>query len=81
MGTTPVYEVVSESGPDHDKRFVIRAAVNGRRFGQAKGSSKKEAEQAAALLALKELLAEVDPKDSESLLLELPDDEDVDDQS
>ena len=49
---TPVYRVVGESGPDHQKVFQVEVSVNGRRLGQAKGRSKKLAERAAAQQAL-----------------------------
>lgn len=53
--TTPTYQVISEEGPDHMKNFEVTAVLNGRRFPAARGSSKKEAEQCAAQLALEEL--------------------------
>ncbi len=40
--------VVTESGPDHAKRFVATAVVGGREWGGGRGRSKKEAEQRAA---------------------------------
>lgn len=43
----PHYDV-SESGPDHDKRFEAHAVVGEHRFGPGKGRSKKQAEQEAA---------------------------------
>ncbi len=43
----PEYSV-SESGPDHAKRFAARALVGGREWGTGEGRSKKEAEQRAA---------------------------------
>lgn len=46
------YEQVSESGPDHDKTFVIRVKLNSNEIGVGKGRSKQEAEQAAAREAL-----------------------------
>lgn len=46
------YEVVAESGPDHDKVFEVAVMVNGEYLGMGKGRSKKEAEQHAARLAL-----------------------------
>ncbi len=46
----PRYEV-TDDGPDHDKRFHAVVVVVGRRHGPATGTSKKRAEQAAALLA------------------------------
>ncbi|MGN0709599.1 MAG: ribonuclease III [Anaerovoracaceae bacterium] len=53
-GRCPVieYEEVSESGPDHDKTFVMRLLCNGREIGRGKGRSKKLAEQKAAEDAL-----------------------------
>lgn len=47
-----VYEVVAESGPDHDKFFTITVRVNGVHYGTGTGKSKKEAEQAAAANAI-----------------------------
>jgi ribonuclease III len=48
----PVYQVVGESGPDHDKRFEVALSIAGRELGRALGRSKKEAEQSAAAVAL-----------------------------
>lgn len=50
--TAPVYEVVAEEGPDHDKRFEVALTLGGRPYGRAVGRSKKEAEQGAAAAAL-----------------------------
>jgi len=47
----PVYEVTSV-GPDHDREFTAKVAVGGRGYGSGTGRSKKEAEQAAAGVAL-----------------------------
>lgn len=46
------YEVVSETGPEHDKLFTVAAKVNNNIVGQASGSNKKEAEMGAAKMAL-----------------------------
>jgi ribonuclease-3 len=51
--TSPVYETISESGPEHDKTFVVRAVWEGKELGQGTGRSKKQAETAAAEEALK----------------------------
>ena len=51
--TSPVYETISESGPEHDKTFVVRAIWEGRELGQGTGRSKKQAETAAAEEALR----------------------------
>jgi ribonuclease III len=53
-GHAPRYEVVG-SGPDHDRRFSASVYVAGRLVGQGEGRSKKDAEQAAARAASKEL--------------------------
>ncbi|MEY4174183.1 MAG: ribonuclease [Actinomycetota bacterium] len=45
--SAPVY-VLSDTGPDHDKRFTARVIVQGVAVGQGEGRSKKTAEQAAA---------------------------------
>lgn len=49
---TPKYKVISEEGPDHDKKFNIGVEVNGEIIGEGFGKSKAEAEQAGALQAL-----------------------------
>ena len=46
------YELISESGPDHDKEFSVRVLLNGSPVGVGTGSSKKRAEQAAARQAV-----------------------------
>jgi ribonuclease-3 len=55
FNTTPVYEMLDEKGPDHNKCFEVQAVINERRFTSAWGTNKKEAEQKAALNALIEL--------------------------
>ena len=49
------YEVVSEVGPPHDRTFEVVAMVDGGEIGRGSGRSKKDAEQAAAALALEAL--------------------------
>ena len=49
------YEMVGQSGPDHDKTFVFRVLVNGVPVGEGSGRSKKEAEQMAAREALESI--------------------------
>ena len=51
-GVTPTYELASQSGPDHDKKFVIAVMVAGERIALGEGKSKQEAEQDAAQKAL-----------------------------
>ena len=53
VGVTPRYEIVSQSGPDHDKRFVTGVYLGSDRVATGEGRSKQEAEQAAAENALK----------------------------
>ena len=50
-GFTPPVYVLTESGPDHHKRFHATVAVGGERLGAGTGTSKKEAEQKAARAA------------------------------
>ncbi|MBR4579487.1 MAG: ribonuclease III [Oscillospiraceae bacterium] len=46
------YELIGESGPDHNKTFEVQVLLNGRPLGKGKGRTKKEAEQLAAENAL-----------------------------
>lgn len=50
------YKLVEEKGPDHNKRFVMEVGTNETVLGTGEGKSKKEAEQLAARVALKELI-------------------------
>jgi len=59
---TPVYTLVEEVGPDHDKHFVSELTIGGRSCGRGAGRSKKLAEQAAAMQAL-DLLTRERPGD------------------
>ena len=54
-GSTLTYQLVGESGPDHNKQFTFAVLVNGAAAGQGTGHSKKEAEQAAARDALEKM--------------------------
>ena len=49
----PDYRLVSESGPDHKKTFVVEVYLDSNMIGRGSGHSKKNAEQAAAREALK----------------------------
>ncbi len=49
------YQLVEESGPDHDKQFVVAVSLNGEIVGTGTGSSKKRAEQDAARVAIGKL--------------------------
>jgi ribonuclease-3 len=59
----PVYSVVEQSGPDHDKVFTVEVHLRGRLAGRGMGRTKKGAEQAAAggALGLLETLADPEP--------------------
>ena len=51
------YELVGESGPDHNKTFSFSVSVDGETVGEGSGRTKKEAEQMAACRALEKLQA------------------------
>lgn len=48
----PRYRIVSEEGPDHEKRFTVSVSVRGELLGSGAGDNKKSAEQQAARQAL-----------------------------
>lgn len=52
-GFTPVYKVLSEDGPDHDKTFQVGVYVDGVLKGKGNGPSKQAGQVAAAEAALK----------------------------
>ena len=51
----PVYQIISEEGPHHDKTFIAEVIIGEKVLGEGKGKSKKEAEQNAAQVALKKV--------------------------
>ena len=53
LGVTPLYQVLSENGPDHNKIFEVGAYLGEELIGKGTGSSKQKAEQEAATSALK----------------------------
>ena len=55
LGSPPIYELLDEKGPDHNKCFESAVILGDRRFHSAWGTNKKEAEQKAAYKALVEL--------------------------
>ncbi len=61
----PRYEVVTESGADHDKTFIVEAQLDGVPLGRGSGKSKKQAEQAAALEALQHPRCQVAREESD----------------
>ena len=52
-GITPRYEVITEEGPDHNKKFVIGVYVGDKLWGDGSGNSKQAAQQSAAQDAIK----------------------------
>jgi ribonuclease-3 len=52
-GITPSYKTIRETGPDHDKHFVIGVYLSSEKIGEGAGQSKQDAEQEAATSALK----------------------------
>ena len=54
LGTMPEYRI-EESGPDHAKRFAAQVLLGAEPYGSGEGRSKKEAEQAAAKIAVERL--------------------------
>lgn len=53
--TIPEYGVISETGPAHDRTFMVKVMVNNEVMGEGKGKNKKTAEQIAAKIALQAL--------------------------
>jgi len=51
----PIYEVIKETGLKHKKLFVMEVKIRGQHYGVGNGANKKEAEQAAAKMALHRL--------------------------
>ena len=49
------YELLTETGPDHDKIFEFAVRINDAVYGTGKGRNKKEAEQGAAREALRKM--------------------------
>ena len=52
LSITPIYKVISESGPDHAKNFVIGVYISDRLIGEGTGPSKQDSEVEAAKNAL-----------------------------
>lgn len=52
VGLTPTYKTTRESGPDHDKHFVVSVLIGAELCGRGEGRSKQDAEQEAAKNAL-----------------------------
>lgn len=54
VGVTPTYKVLKEEGPDHDKQFVVGVYLDKEKAAEGAGTSKQEAQVAAAEKALQE---------------------------
>jgi len=46
--TTPLYNLLSESGPDHDKEFVTQVVIGDKTYGEGRGKSKQTSQEDAA---------------------------------
>jgi ribonuclease-3 len=55
--SAPIYTIVAESGPDHDKFFEVEVSVGGQAVARGEGRNKQSASKAAARVALKRLQA------------------------
>jgi ribonuclease III len=49
----PIYQVIEERGPDHQKEFIVKLIINGREIVTGEGPSKQKAEMNAARASLK----------------------------
>lgn len=54
-GLRPLYSIIEEKGPFHDKTFISQVKIGKKIYGVGEGKSKKKAEQNAALQAIKKL--------------------------
>lgn len=52
ISLTPEYKLISESGPDHSKKFIMGVCIGNKKAGEGSGSSKQKAEEDAARKAL-----------------------------
>lgn len=46
--STPQYNLLSESGPDHDKEFIMQVIIGDKTYGEGHGKSKQTAQEDAA---------------------------------
>ncbi|HBB36927.1 MAG: RNAse III, ribonuclease III [Candidatus Moranbacteria bacterium GW2011_GWC1_45_18] len=51
-GITPNYRVISESGPDHDKKFIVGVYLEDEEVARGEGNSKQQAQREAARAGL-----------------------------
>jgi len=59
MGQRPIYQIIKEEGPYHDRVFHSQVKIGDKVYGKGKGKSKKKAEQLAADKAIKKLKAKL----------------------
>ncbi|PIS40605.1 MAG: ribonuclease III [Candidatus Kerfeldbacteria bacterium CG08_land_8_20_14_0_20_43_14] len=52
FGITPTYKVLSESGPDHNRKFVVGVYIGADKVAEGNGTSKQEAQMSAAAAGL-----------------------------
>lgn len=52
----PIYNIVNENGPEHNKLFQVSVSINNEVYGVGEGKSKKQAEEQSARLALEKLM-------------------------
>jgi len=58
FGITPEYDLIAAHGPDHKKEFEVAVSIDGKRYANARGKSKKQAQQEAAKIAIEMLSKE-----------------------
>jgi ribonuclease-3 len=58
VGITPIYRLISQEGPSHDREFTVEVLLGEQVAGIGQGRNKQIAEQAAALAALQERFSE-----------------------
>jgi ribonuclease-3 len=46
--STPLYNLISESGPDHDKKFIMQVMIGNQAYAQGTGKSKQTSQEDAA---------------------------------
>ena len=66
----PIYETLSESGPDHKKSFVRGCYIGEKLYGTGEGKNRKLADAAAAKAALTRLMAEATDRDTDAPYVE-----------
>lgn len=58
FSVTPTYETITETGPDHNKKFVVCVLIGEKKIAEGEGNSKQRAQIAAAAEALKVIVKE-----------------------